>query len=1153
MSSKRISEDGKRPPLLLQAMIGAITLVVVAGVIFLGSRTHRETRKLATEQFNQQQLILARSAAAGIEAYFQELIAELSSLAKLPGIQQITPEGLRCMQHAYWGLPSRTSIRLVDRNGRLRLIYPCEDWRGTLIGKNYGEKNYFREALETGRISVKKVMNEQGEPRIRVAVPLYLTTRTKTVRIGDETGMIVTPIDPDNPESGKFQGVLAGSFDPRSIARKFIAPIGSGKTGYAYLLNEDGMFVVHPEEGFTGRNAFEVRAERNPDLSYEAAEQIHRKMMAGEEGAGRYLSGWHRGQRGRIEKLVAYTPVRMNGYTWSVAVCAPVGEVEAIIKGAKRTEWITLGLVILTLAIGGFFLLFLSYRWSRALENEVVNRTKDLRETRDYLNNLIRHANAPIIVWNPDRHVTIFNEAFEKMSGRSEAEMIGRPLDVLFPEDSRSNSMKRIEEASKGAHWKTEEIPILSRNGEIRMALWNSANIYGEDGETLIATVAQGQDITEHKQADEALQESEEKHRALFETAHDAIFLTDETGKFVDVNPAACASLGYSKKELLRLSNREIDADPRGYEAFLKARDGLEDGIAFEVNQRRKNGTLLPVEITGSIFTSAGQRLVLAIARDITQRKRAEEALLESEEKWRSLYESLPGGSFTINRQYIIEDVNEVLCAVTGFSKEELVGQLCDIICPKGPHNCPIFDAGKERIDNDETAVKTKDGRLVPILKSARKISMEHKEVIVENFQDITERKRLEEQLRQAQKMRAIGTLASGVAHDFNNLLTAIQGNTELALMNVPEDTFSYRKLSEIRKAAMRAANLTRQLLLFSRQQPMTMKLLDLNGIVEDESNMLNRLIGEHIVLSTELKPRLWKVEGDVGTIEQVIMNLVINARDAMPEGGQISIGSRNVQVDETYCGMHEEARPGKFVCLSVRDTGIGMDQGLLDRIFEPFFTTKGLGVGTGLGLSVVYGIVKKHEGWITVESDSGAGTLFSIYFPAVLRRSGKKEPPETPISLDEAFRGHKERILLVEDDYAIRALAEEILSREGYVVLPAATVQEAWNVFDRETGNFDLLFCDVVLPDGRGPELVKGLLEHRPGIRVLFTSGYSAGDSDGRALLEGEYPYLQKPYQLSDLLKAVHEALKAGIGGQGSGIRGQEAGKIENRDTEGE
>ncbi|MCK5120133.1 MAG: cache domain-containing protein, partial [Candidatus Latescibacteria bacterium] len=310
MPLKHSSKSGKRPPLWLQVLIGAITLIAVAVAIFLGNQAHRESRKMATEQFNQQQLILARSAATGIEAYYKELSNALSSLTKLPSIQQMDPECLQGIQRTYWGFPPRTSIRLLDGNGVLRFIYPFEDWRGTLIGRNYSEEDFFHEARETGYMSTFGLMiNEQGERRLRIVVPIYLTTRSVTVGVGDMTGIIAAPIDPDKPESDEFQGVLVGSLDPCIIARDFIFSIVSGETGYAYLLSEDGIFVVHQEEAFAGRNAFEVRKERDPDLSYEAIEQIQRKMMAGEEGKGRYVSGWHRGQSGEIEKLVAYAPV----------------------------------------------------------------------------------------------------------------------------------------------------------------------------------------------------------------------------------------------------------------------------------------------------------------------------------------------------------------------------------------------------------------------------------------------------------------------------------------------------------------------------------------------------------------------------------------------------------------------------------------------------------------------------------------------------------------------------------------------------------------------------------------------------------------------------------------------------------------------------
>ncbi|MCD6334006.1 MAG: PAS domain S-box protein, partial [Candidatus Latescibacteria bacterium] len=748
--------------------------------------------------------------------------------------------------------------------------------------------------------------------------------------------------------------------------------------------------------------------------------------------------------------------------------------------------------------------------------------------------------NAPIIVWNPDRQITIFNEAFEKMSGRSEAEMTGQPLNVLFPEDSRSDSLKKIEEASKGEHWKTEEIPILRRNGEIRIALWNSANIYGEDGKTLIATVAQGQDITEHKQADEALRESEEKYRNLVERANDGIAIL-QNGNLRYVNPALEAMSGYTAEELIgtRFTDHvHPDELPKVVDRYNRRMTGEAVPEIYETAILHRDGRRIDAELNAGLCTYQGKPADLVLIRDTTERKQVEEEL----QRYKLMVESSNDAMFIkdLESRYVLVN-RKVLELFGGISAEEIIGKNDTEIMSLEDAQCNIKD-DREVFKTDEIKDFLKKNTIAgeDYWLHATKIPLRDDKGKVIGLigiaRDITERKHLEEQLRQAQKMKAIGTLAGGVAHDFNNLLTAIQGNTELALMNIQEDTFSYRKLSEIRKAAMRAANLTRQLLLFSRQQPMAMKLLDLNEIIEEEANMLDRLIGEHIVLTTELKPGLWKIEGDIGAIEQVIMNLVINARDALTEGGEITIGSRNVQVDEAYCRMHEEARPGKFVCLSVRDTGEGIDPGILDRIFEPFFTTKGLGVGTGLGLSVVYGIVKKHEGWITVESDSGNGTLFRTYLPAVLRRSGKKETPGTPVSPEEAFRGHGARILLVEDDDAIRALSEEILSGQGYVVLPAATVQEAWNVFDKATGNFDLLFCDVVLPDGRGPELVKRLLERRPGIRVLFTSGYSTGKSDGHSLLEGEYPYLQKPYQLSDLLKAVHDALKADVRDQGSG-----------------
>ena len=1217
---------------MLRLLIVGITLLAVAVAIFLSNHTYRETREMAIEQFHQQELILARWAASGIKDFIGHLKDDLLALSGFPVVQRMEPGTLETMKLLSTGIHhSQTSYRRLDRNGILRFVSCKKRSRKELIGRDYGKEAYFQKARETGEVVISGLLtNDIGERRIRVVRPVY---------VEDKNG------------GREFNGVIIGSFDPATLNDLFIAPIATARTGYAWLLDHNGRILAHYEEGFVGRNAIEARHERNPDIDYKALECIQGRMMAGEEGIGSYVSGWHRGQTGKIDKLVAYTPIRLSNHIWSLAVCTPVSEVEEAIRIIKRSELYTLGFVILALVLGGGFFLLTSYQWSRSLEREVAIRTGELKETRDYLNNLIRHANAPIIVWDPEGRVTIFNEAFEKMSGRSEAEMMGETVDALFPEESRPESMQKILGASKGEHWQAVEIPILRKDGEIRIGMWNSANIHDKDGK-LIATIAQGQDISErklteealhrekerfrvlveesplgisllgkynrykyinpkfiemfgysqeeiptgrewfrkafpdpeyrheliaiwksdfeksrlgesrsrvfnvrckdgtekvihfrpvtmeggdqfithsditeirrdaqrlkeleraieqasegiatadlerkfvfvntawarmhgyqvvdligkpvamldspadgkelprvweeimkeglwqgelqrirkdgstfsavmtsslvkddedmpvgvigtcqdisaHRQAEEAMRQTEERYRVLFETAKDAIFLTDESGRFADVNPAACESLGYSREELLGLRNNDIDADPRGYEAFMKVKDDQESAITFEVNQRRKDGTLLPVEITGSFFTAGGKALSLAIARDLS------------------------------NRRY------------------------------------------------------------------------------------------LEAQLRQSQKMEAIGTLTGGVAHDFNNILSAVIGNAELALMNIEKEDPLCKHLDEIRRSAGRAANLIRQLLLFSRRQPMDMVPLSLTSLIRNLGKMLDRLIGEDISLDLDLKPETWSIEGDAGTIEQVIVNMVVNARDAMPEGGEITIWSRNVHVGQEYCTSHTYARPGKFVRLSVRDNGTGMDQAVIDHIFEPFFTTKEVGKGTGLGLSVVYGIVKQHKGWIDLESSPGKGAIFHVYLPAVSVKSEEKE--EAPVTL-EAFIGRGERILLVEDDKALAEIAYNALSTKGYKVFVAENVQEALHLFKKEGGKFDLIFCDVVLPDGKGPKLVEEFLEIRPGAGVLFTSGYVDEKSSWSAIKESGYPYLQKPYSLTDLFTAIKDGLK--------------------------
>jgi signal transduction histidine kinase len=391
--------------------------------------------------------------------------------------------------------------------------------------------------------------------------------------------------------------------------------------------------------------------------------------------------------------------------------------------------------------------------------------------------------------------------------------------------------------------------------------------------------------------------------------------------------------------------------------------------------------------------------------------------------------------------------------------------------------------------------------------------------------EDITERLSLEEQFRQAQKMESVGQLAAGVAHDFNNVLTVIQGHSGLLLTRQTLSTAMTASIQAISFAAERGAGLTRQLLMFSRKQVMQPRPIHLKEVVDNLSKMLQRLLGETISLECKSPATLPPIKGDTGMVEQILMNLAVNARDAMPRGGRLIIGTDPVRISDEYALRNSQARPGDFVCLQVADTGTGMDAATMKRIFEPFFTTKEAGKGTGLGLATVYGIVKQHSGWIEVASQPGEGTTFKIFFPADTR------PPEERTDVLQSaahLRGNGETILVVEDEPVLRDLAQLILQDCGYTVVPASSGVEALTVWQKHQGSIDLLLTDVVMPDGlSGRDLAESLLGYKPGLKVLFTSGYNIDELNKDFGASGKSSFLQKPYSRSTLAKAVRDCLK--------------------------
>jgi len=396
---------------------------------------------------------------------------------------------------------------------------------------------------------------------------------------------------------------------------------------------------------------------------------------------------------------------------------------------------------------------------------------------------------------------------------------------------------------------------------------------------------------------------------------------------------------------------------------------------------------------------------------------------------------------------------------------------------------------------------------------------------VLGTYEDITERKRLEEQFRQMQKMEAFGQLAAGVAHDFNNLLTIIQGHAGL-LSSAPggmEGDFT-ESARQIGLAAERAANLTRQLLMFSRRQLMQAQLLSLNDVVNNLNKMLRALLGEPITLKRSLVDELPAIHADAGMLEQVLVNFAVNSRDAMPRGGTLTIKTFFVEIDQGYADRHPEARAGNFVCLSVSDTGHGMDDATVARVFEPFFTTKEIGKGTGLGLATVYGIVKQHHGWLEVETEVGRGTTFKAFFPVSTRAVSGATFTEPAV-----IEGGNETILVVEDESALRDLVQEILEQKGYCVIPAATGAQALGIWEERRNEIDLVFTDMMMPEGvSGRELGEHVLRDKPAVKVIYTSGYSLEVAGPDFEVKEGTNYLQKPYNPETLARTVRDCLNA-------------------------
>ena len=680
-------------------------------------------------------------------------------------------------------------------------------------------------------------------------------------------------------------------------------------------------------------------------------------------------------------------------------------------------------------------------------------------------------------------------------------------------------------------------VPVEVRGEVCHVLEFFSPKIAPPDHEllqTLGAIASQLSYLIERKRSEEALRRSEMRKAAILRSALDCIITFDLEGKITEFNPAAERAFGCTQETALGREMAELiipatlrESHRRGLALYNVTNAGPAQGRRMELTAMRSDGSEFPVELAISRFVIDERPMFTAYLRDITERKDAERVNSELA----AVVANSNDAMIACTLEGVVTGWNLGAERIYGYVAEEIVGQSLHLLIPperldEFPQTLNMVKAGQSLASYESVRLR-KDGKKISVSLTDSPIRGDAGRItgLSSIARDITERKRLEEELLQAQKMEAVGRLAGGIAHDFNNILTAILGYSDLIIGQTDERQWMYKHLTEIRKAADFAASLTHQLLAFSRRQPLFLRVFNLNDSVRSMQKMLGRVIGENIAIHTRFKAEIGRLKADPGQLEQVLLNLCVNARDAMPKGGSITIQTEDVTYFLDELSTVNEMPAGEYVKLTVTDSGHGMTPEVCRHIFEPFFTTKEQGHGTGLGLATCYGIVKQSGGYITVDSMVGTGTTFAIYLPRV-DASGEKANSKMEIG---QLTGGNETVLYVEDEITVRSLTTHVLLRLGYTVLEAADGKSARDAVEIHGGReIHLLFSDVVLPDSGGQELAEWIRARNDGTKILFTSGYVDEAILKRHGLDERAAFLQKPFTPGDLAKKIREVLDA-------------------------
>lgn len=1031
-----------------------------------GSNKRKKAPTKSVSRYGALELSEANKALRKSEATLRSIF-----LASQVGIMFITPGRKISLMNDK--MTSITGYRLEDiENGDPRVFYPTDE-EFARIGKLVGEKVRQGDPAEADTTWVRK------DGKIR---HIHLS---------------LAPIDPDVPLAGWVCTVTDMTEQKEAEARlleseeRYRTALESSNDSIALARNNRLVYVNQKFLDMFGYDTLEEVIGKSPGISIHPDDRsvVHSNRMKRERGE-------------EYPKEYVIKGIKKDGTT----IFVEVSVAETLYRGEP-----------------------VAFIYQKDITER--KRTEEaLRESENKFRDMAEKAIVGIYVIQ-DKVFKYVNSRCAQIHGYEIEELIDKKSlwDMVLPEDIPIVTEDFQTRMSGQAKSLRRDFRIVTKTQEIRYVetYGNHTTFQGKP-----ATIGTIIDVTERKKAEEALRKSEEKYRNIFENAVEGIFQTTPEGQFLSVNPAFVRIFDFdSPEELIASTAGTIEAlyanleDRRIMIDIIKVRSSAE---GFETQFIRKNGKKIWVSINSQAIRDKNNKTVYyeGTIMDITNRKLAEEALQESEAKYRNVVDHLIVGF------YIVQDnrycfVNRRFCEMSGYSYDELVDKAVsplDLIHDDDKKLIAGLEVKRLSGETDYTGsvykgVK-KDGQIMIVKGLSNLIIYNGHPAVAGTVIDITRETTLESQLRQAQKMEAVGTLAGGIAHDFNNILTAIIGYGRLLQMKMAETDPLRTYVAHMLSSSETAANLTRNLLTFSRKQIVELKPIKVGKIVKGMERLLKSLLTEDIELKIISPDPDITIMADMSQIEQVLLNLASNANDAMPRGGTLAIETKEVNQKNIFVDGYHYIESGQYAFISVADTGTGIDERTRSKIFEPFFTTKEVGKGTGLGLSIVHGIVDQHHGYITVDSTLQGGTVFSIYLPAI------KAAVEDIEALSPVVEGGTETILVAEDDAQVRSLTTEILNSAGYTVLEAIDGEDAVEKFIKHSDTVDLLLLDVVMPRKNGKEAHDEIKKINPDVRVIFMSGYTEDVIIGKGIIEKEYAFIQKPLSPNELLLRVKEAL---------------------------